>query len=217
MKMLTYSGNEVDLEDFQEKDVNLIDIAVSLSRQNRYLGHSMFPFSVGQHTIFCAMIANALGDSEDIQHFAILHDAHEFVYQDIIRPVSGTFPNKEWKDAKADADAIIFRFFNLYHLLMDQQKVDRMKTIDNAAGIIERICLFPTYSWEEAKKNYPAPVRKMVDTLMDLNFKIPEDLLTMHRDAVAENLHEVMAVMHFEKTTGSEIVLDDAEVIVESA
>jgi 5'-deoxynucleotidase YfbR-like HD superfamily hydrolase len=209
MQMMTYSGNQIDLNNFTEKDINLIDIAVSLSRQNRYLGHSMYPFSVGQHSIFSAMIAQALGDSEDMQHFAIIHDAHEFAFQDIIRPVSASFPNTAWQAAKDNADHVIFKFFNCSHLLQDESKRNRMKTIDHAAIIIERICLFPAYNWDTDRDNVAAPVRKVVDTLIDLNFKIPHDLLVMTPNKVAENLHEVLAVIHFEKTTNTEIDVNE--------
>ena len=95
MKTGTYTGRYVDLKNFKKEDIDLTDITISLSRQNRFNGHILVDWSVLKHSVFCSLIADALGDNNDMKKLMILHDIHETWYQDIANPILKTFPNEE--------------------------------------------------------------------------------------------------------------------------
>lgn len=80
----TFSGRKVDLLDPQPESIHLFDIAWSLARLCRFVGHvnTDHIYSVAQHSVLV---------SEDVpeEHaFAgLMHDAHEAYIGDIARPV----------------------------------------------------------------------------------------------------------------------------------
>jgi hypothetical protein len=213
MKLLgTYTGRMIDLRNFSKSDIDLTDITISLSRQNRYLGHILVDFSVLKHSIFCSMIAGVMGDSDRIKKLMILHDVEETWFQDEASPIASQFPNKERKHAKEQADVVIHDFFGFPGTFDNDLERKRVKTIDMAACIIELMCFRPTYDWTSDKENHAAPVVKLVDTLIDMNFKVPADLVDMSWQESCESFYELLAVIHFEGTTGSEVVVDDVVV-----
>ena len=85
--MNLYSGLCVDPTEMTPEDVRLVDIAHPLSLLCRGTGQVRFFFSVGQHSINCALEAEARGLPRDIQLAALLHDAGEAYTSDVIRPV----------------------------------------------------------------------------------------------------------------------------------
>lgn len=82
MFMVTYTGRVVDPCNLQIEDVDIKDIAHSLSMQCRFAGHTREFYSVAQHSIR----VSELVQPEHALH-ALLHDATEAYVQDIIRPV----------------------------------------------------------------------------------------------------------------------------------
>ena len=209
MKLGTYTGRKIDLVNFSKDDIDLTDITISLSRQNRYLGHILIDWSVMKHSIFCGMIASQLGLSDTIGKLVFLHDAHEAWFQDRPTPIQKQFPDPAWEAARDRADGIIYEFFGLKKEFDDPDLKKRIKTIDQAAGVIELMCFRPTFDWNVVKDDCPAPVRKMVDTLIEMNFKVPLDLIQMSWQECCQNFYEILAVIHFEGNTGVEIIVDD--------
>lgn len=91
----THSGIAFDLESPTVAMVEARDIAISLCRLNRFLGHTKTPCSVAEHSVRVMHSALRQGDAflkgETRRKFAIaalLHDAHEAYMGDIIRPVA---------------------------------------------------------------------------------------------------------------------------------
>lgn len=82
MFMVTYTGRVVDPCNLQIEDVDIQDIAHSLSMQCRFAGHTREFYSVAQHSIRVSELVLP----EHALH-ALLHDATEAYVQDIIRPV----------------------------------------------------------------------------------------------------------------------------------
>lgn len=78
----TFTGVAVKPLDLQETDVKLRDIAHSLSLICRFNGHCRSLYTVGQHSLLCAREAPA-GLELQVQ----LHDAAEYILQDIVRPL----------------------------------------------------------------------------------------------------------------------------------
>ena len=86
----TFSGCFVNFVKPCETQVNLRDIAYGLSRQSRFNGHTKgcVPYSVAQHSVWVAMIAQKFFDAD--QHttlLALFHDAHEAYTGDIVSPL----------------------------------------------------------------------------------------------------------------------------------
>ncbi len=85
--MRTFSGKLIDPFAMTAKDVDLLDIAHSLSRQCRFNGHTQGHLSVARHSINVADWVERNGGTTDEIIAAILHDAAEAYIGDLIRPL----------------------------------------------------------------------------------------------------------------------------------
>ncbi|MCL4392540.1 hypothetical protein M1145_00130 [Patescibacteria group bacterium] len=83
----TYTGLKIDLLNIKEKDINIEDIAHSISMIVRFNGHIKFFYSVGQHCIFVSEALKDNGMDIKMQLCGLLHDASEAYFQDIITPL----------------------------------------------------------------------------------------------------------------------------------
>ena len=83
----TYTGRQFFPANPSIEDIDIRDIAVSLSRQNRYTGHTKKPYSVAQHCVIMSQEINPKFAKE-----ALLHDAAEAYISDISSPVRQYLP-----------------------------------------------------------------------------------------------------------------------------
>jgi len=83
----TALGIEFDIANPNPSDVQLYDIAHSLSLQCRFAGHTKSFYSVAQHSVLAAQVAGLIGLSPCDQRWALMHDASEAYCQDIVRPL----------------------------------------------------------------------------------------------------------------------------------
>jgi hypothetical protein len=88
--MQTYTGRIVDPLCPQPDDIDIKDIAHSLSLQCRYNGHCKVFYSVAQHSVYVASLLPA--NKPRLQLKGLLHDASEAFIGDITRPVKMEFP-----------------------------------------------------------------------------------------------------------------------------
>lgn len=79
--MMTISGNLVDYEN-GFVNVDIFDIAHSLSIQNRFIGNTIVPYSVAQHCYFVSEVVE-----EKFALWGLLHDSAEAYIGDIITPI----------------------------------------------------------------------------------------------------------------------------------
>jgi hypothetical protein len=96
--MQTYTGVPFDFTNIRPEDINLEDIARSLSLQCRFNGHTLAFYSVAQHSVLVSrVVIPSPGDTIATQKWGLLHDAAEAYVCDLPRPV------KEWlrKDSTA--------------------------------------------------------------------------------------------------------------------
>ena len=85
-----YSGKLFYVLDPKVEDIELEDIAQSLSRTCRYNGHIEAPFySVAQHCVLASMFVN--GDAK-MAKTALFHDATEAYIGDIVKPLKVLLP-----------------------------------------------------------------------------------------------------------------------------
>lgn len=83
--VVTASGGAVDIVWPKSDQIKLGDIAQSLSRIQRFNGHTTVPVSVAQHSLLVeALIAD---DDYELRLAALLHDAHEAYLGDISSPM----------------------------------------------------------------------------------------------------------------------------------
>lgn len=75
------------------EDINIYDIAHSLSLICRGNGHIKYFYSVAQHSLNCMYEAKARGLSERVQLACLLHDASESYICDIPRPLKKNLHN----------------------------------------------------------------------------------------------------------------------------
>lgn len=86
----TWRGRYLDLLDPDSMDICIEDIAWGLSRSARFNGHTdgIHPYSVAQHSVWCAWAAqhwfNATATGALL---TLLHDAHEAYTGDITQPL----------------------------------------------------------------------------------------------------------------------------------
>lgn len=87
--MITASGAEVHFSGpkVATNRYEIDDVASALAKINRFAGHTKRPYSVSEHSLLCADIAEQLGTSLHIQLAALMHDGHEAFVGDCTSPV----------------------------------------------------------------------------------------------------------------------------------
>lgn len=76
----------------KQEDIRIEDIAHALSLMTRANGHFREFYSVAQHSLDCAEVAQAEGRSAREILACLLHDASEAYLSDITRPVKSSLP-----------------------------------------------------------------------------------------------------------------------------
>ena len=89
--MITVSGRRFWPLDPRPADVYLPDIAHALAHTCRYGGHARKFYSVAEHSVLLAELFIARGDIA-LATWALLHDAAEAYFGDVIRPVKREIP-----------------------------------------------------------------------------------------------------------------------------
>lgn len=106
----TYTGLDFHYIGGDPNEVCLEDIAVALSRQPRFCGHTDSYLSVAQHSVFVSTLVQRKGGSEHEQMVGLLHDATEAYMCDIPRPLKVLLP--EYKELERGVwDKICRHFF----------------------------------------------------------------------------------------------------------
>lgn len=126
--IMTHSKINVDPFDIQPEDVNIKDIAHSLSMMARANGHFKYFFSVAQHSINCFIEAKNRGKSKRIQLACLLHDAAEAYIADIPRPVKNRLLG--YVQIEQDIIDVIFSVFGLSDISVEEYHI--IDEIDNA-------------------------------------------------------------------------------------
>ena len=125
----TFSGHLIDPLNPLPDAVVIEDIARSLSMQCRFNGHCSGFYSVAEHSVNCAKLAEKLfPDTPVIAIFALLHDGSEAYLCDVPRPVKSSFPNYlKWEAVLSD---IIYRKFSgVLPTEDDEQKILKVDNI----------------------------------------------------------------------------------------
>lgn len=124
----TYTGIYLDPYVITPEQVEILDIAHSLSLMTRANGHIRHFFSVAQHAVNCALEAGNRGLSRRIQLACLLHDAAESYISDVTRPVKHRLEGYE--QIEDFVLGVIFGRFGLGQMSGDELRA--VKEIDDA-------------------------------------------------------------------------------------
>lgn len=177
----TISDRIVDPFALKPEDINLWDIAWSLSQQNRYAGHTPFPWSVLSHTglVFQLYVKERRGNVNVHEGIWLLfHDAAEAYIQDIMYPLKNRPEFQVFRDLEAKVMEVIWRRLGYDPSEINQDVIDRY---DSQAAHIEGYKFFP------ARRNWSYGIRpKVYDTPemynKPLSLAKPQDFVNFVRE-----------------------------------
>lgn len=144
----TFTGKQFYPLEPDLRDVDIIDIAHSLSNMCRYTGHSNKYYSVAEHCILMCDFAGLAGHDILTQLIILLHDAHETYIGDISRPIKQSILQKseflyeQFKKYITQLDEVIFEALNIPQWAVEKNK-DYVKFLDNTILAREKQILFP--------------------------------------------------------------------------
>lgn len=152
------SGRRLDLLDPSPMDVELSDIAHGLARVARWNGQTSgdYAFSVAQHSVLVLELFSALNPASKQQslHYALLHDASEYVMGDIISPFKAAMGGN-YKDVESRLlGAIHVRFSLPANPSVATKRA--IKAADKQAAYFEAVHL-AGFEHDEAKRLFGAP------------------------------------------------------------
>jgi 5'-deoxynucleotidase YfbR-like HD superfamily hydrolase len=117
----TFTGRMIDLLQPTPEDIDIRDIAHSLSQLNRFCGHTSRPYCVAEHSVMCSYFGDPALALEKL-----LHDAAEAYIGDIASPLKRLLPQA----SAIENDFLIqigLRFdVSLYPMVNDVKIVDAM-------------------------------------------------------------------------------------------
>ena len=111
--IVTFTGREFNYIDPKPDQIDIIDIAIALSREARFAGHCNAYYSVAQHCVLASeMIRVPDGFVAQARFAALLHDAAEAYMRDIPSPLKMLLP--EYKEIEDRVLAAIYDRFHVY-------------------------------------------------------------------------------------------------------
>lgn len=135
------------------EDIDIRDVAHSLSLLCRANGHFPHFYSVGQHCLCCMREAAARGYSRRVQLGCLLHDAGEAYLSDVIRPIKAQMP--EYAEREAVLQDLIFGKWITPSLTEEERGL--IFGIDDDMLYYEFLNLMGVPLWEEPRSLATAP------------------------------------------------------------
>jgi uncharacterized protein len=118
----TYSGRKFSLTDPQPEDIVTEDVLISLSRINRFTGHTLkHAYTVAQHTV----LVSHLVDNELFAGDGLVHDYHEAVIGDISSPLKAVIKEMaglDWNDFEHKIVVVFAERFGVDRILPPRVK-----------------------------------------------------------------------------------------------
>lgn len=109
----TVSNRNLDLFNLKKEDIDIWDIGHSLSMINRFNGHSQFPISVAQHSVYVAKLVESTCKNPLHVKQALLHDAAEAYLGDVTRWLKLTETMAPYRELEQKIEKTIFTKFSV--------------------------------------------------------------------------------------------------------
>lgn len=135
----TVSGKVIDPENINEDDIDIHDIAWSLSRISRFSGHTTteIPYNVAQHCVFVATLMMEAELEDYMVLYGLLHDAAEAYIGDIPSPVKKILSLKAVIDPIENALlSAVYKKYVGYNEITESE-MEKVKYYDKKAQFIE--------------------------------------------------------------------------------
>jgi hypothetical protein len=138
LTILTYSGHLVDLSKGPTlEQVDIVDIAHHLSLQCRFAGACNHFYSIAEHSVYVAKLANKLHCP-----YYLLHDAQETWYQDLTRPLKNVLElDGTYNNLLDNCDRVLYPALGYPYEFYENLKAD-IKAADLYVYSLERKMLF---------------------------------------------------------------------------
>jgi len=160
--IITFSKQKFSPLKAKAEEIQIVDIAHSLSLMCRANGHIRHFYSVAQHSLNCSFEAKERGLPGDIQLACLLHDASEAYLSDITRPIKRSLTQYiEYEEVLQNR---IFRKFHLSHLR--EEDLSLVKEIDDGMLYYELLDLMGEEIFEEQPEIFSSPDFEQRDFLI---------------------------------------------------
>jgi 5'-deoxynucleotidase YfbR-like HD superfamily hydrolase len=130
--MQSISGRAIDFDDVRPEHIEIEDIALGLSRINRYLGHTPVPLTVAEHSIRVAHVVRHVTNDVELTLRALLHDAAEAYVGDVTAPVKRYIRRQTYAldVLELRVQRAILERFGLRHLRSEGMTLDEWERIE---------------------------------------------------------------------------------------
>lgn len=175
--METATGRIVDAFDLRAQDINRHDIAFGLANTCRWGGQTRRWFSVAQHSVWAAWVADQLCFDGFISSYALLHDAHEAYMGDIIVPnrkrlfVTTGGPTdyaRTFESRESEAFRVICSAFGLPYMTVAQAEL--VEICDRVSQLVELDAI------GRGKSDWVKPMREKYGCYLDSVDLDPHDI-----------------------------------------
>lgn len=133
MSFKTYKGTEFNYNNPTKEMIDIDDIVLSLSRINRFVGHSSRAYSVAEHSINCYIMAEKLGYSTREQLLVLVHDFTEAYVNDCPSPLKKLLP--EFEVIERNVELAIYDYIGIDVITLEEHM--KVKSIDLTMLAIE--------------------------------------------------------------------------------
>lgn len=157
-EITTWKGHRIDFREGPTVDqIDIEDIAHHLALQCRFMGAVNRFYSIAEHSIYVARHTAKMHGA-----YFLLHDAHEYLYQDICKPLKNFILSKSdvYEKACDQADKVIMKALGLNYIGF-KNLYPRIKEVDNYIYDLEHKFLrgrfAPVPSFAEGEPLHGAP------------------------------------------------------------
>jgi 5'-deoxynucleotidase YfbR-like HD superfamily hydrolase len=160
--ILTKTGRMVNMHDLKPEDVDIEDVAHALAMTARYGGHTLWFYSVAEHSVRVSELLEAWGCSREVQLMGLLHDAAEAYLVDMPSPIKKHLP--DYQKLEHAVDRVIAESHGLESVMSPEVKradVALMLTEmrDLTAGGIEK------HAGTVPQEGWPEPLEEVIEPL----------------------------------------------------
>lgn len=106
--ILTYTGRSISMTEPDETEFHISDIAHALSQICRFGGHTRQFYSVAQHSVLVSWLVPV-----DYRLQALLHDAAEAYYGDMVQPLKGLPSMRPYRDYERILQSRLFEAYGV--------------------------------------------------------------------------------------------------------